>query len=61
MKIFGGLKNCECECGCDITKKPSEGGPLQGGREDLASGGQCCAGELDDCCTEEEDEPTKCH
>ncbi len=54
MRIFGGLK--DCECACEITKKPS--GPLTAKREDLASG-QCCGGTTDDCCTEEEDEPAK--
>ena len=56
MRIFGGLK--DCECGCDLPKKPTTGGPLTDGRENLVSG-QCCGGELDDCCTEEEDEPAK--
>lgn len=57
MRIFGGLK--DCECACTPIKKPSEGVPKKptiGRREDLASG-QCCAGELEGCCTEEEDEP----
>jgi hypothetical protein len=55
MRIFGSLT--DCECGCDIPKKPSEGGPKTGGREDLVAD-QCCDGKSDDCCKEEE-EPAK--
>ena len=52
MRIFGGLKDCDCSC--DTPKKPSEAGPKTGAREDLASG-QCCAGKSDSCCKDEVD------
>ena len=57
MRIFGGLT--DCECGCDIPKKPTQGGPKSGGvvSENLAADA-CCGGEKDDCC-KEEDEPAK--
>lgn len=55
MRIFGGLT--DCECGCDIPKKPTEAGPKAGGRTDLVAD-PCCGGEKDGCC-KEEDEPAK--
>ena len=52
MKIFGSLTDCGCSC--VPADKPSEGGPIT---EDLAPD-QCCNGDKEDCCKEEE-EPAK--
>ncbi len=53
MKQFGEA----CDHECTPTEKPSEGGPITAGRENLAVD-ECCGGTLDGCC-EEEDEPAK--
>jgi len=57
MRIFGGLKDCDCACGGVPVDKPTQGGPKTGGREEPVAD-QCCGGTTDECCTEE-DEPAK--
>jgi hypothetical protein len=56
MRIFGSLT--DCECGCDIPKKPSEGGPLTAKKENLVAD-ECCGGTTDECCKEEDEPDTR--